>query len=168
MERYQPKPVEAVRWMKEDDYPMTRIIRPEMLYSRSGSHYYLSHKDVPSDAWLPTNPGTEGNEGQMLPFAFWSVKTGLRITLEWDTIGETLTSEQNLHFRRALQWAREKNPQLVGRILLPYGVLEIRKEDGSHDKNFIVNQGDWIVKDAMGRVSVMPAGQFIQMHEPMA
>ena len=165
MQEYQSQPVQAVRWMKEDDYPMARIIHPQLIYSFSGNHFYLSHKEVPSDSWLPVNPKAEDTAGQMLPFAFWSVKSGRRVNIDWDNVA-SLSDEDRLNFRRAINLAYDKKPEMLGYALLPYGVLEIPRKDGGSDSK-IVNRGDWIVKDALGNIMVRTNEEFLQLHAPM-
>lgn len=160
MKSYLPVAVEAVRWMTEDDYAMTRVIHPELIYSQSGNHYYLSHKNVNSEEWLPVDPRCEGVEGKALPFAFWEVKSGRRVVLDWDKISE-LSPQDKSCFRVAINAAYRKQPHLLGFALRSYGVLEIEVEEEGRvgkyktKKSHLVNKGDWIVKNAIGEITVM-------------
>jgi hypothetical protein len=69
--RKKPVVIEAEQWFPGKHVGDVKEVAPELIFSKKGEHYYLSAAfPRMSDAWLPVT------EGEILPFAFWEVKSG--------------------------------------------------------------------------------------------
>lgn len=134
--RKRPLEVDAVQWSPGVAVEGLRVFIPEIVRSLKGDHFYLSARDpkgAMATAWLPDADG-----GDVLPFAFWSVKSGER----YPAVADEPRTKRALHYMR------------LAEIPPAYAVLD----DAVGSK--IVALGSWIVTFAGGRRSVFTPEEF--------
>lgn len=132
MSKYRKKPIviEAEQWFLGLSIEGVEIKETELIYSGNEEYFYLSNvanQNSPfnyPDAWLPVK-----EDGKILPFSFYKVKSGRRVV------------------------AREADQKLVQRYLdyagakkLPEPQVFIETLEGRHE----VTEGDWIITGVNG------------------
>ena len=96
--KYRKKPIviEAVKWDGNTPHEKVETQHGQLIYSESGTHYYVSHRQLRPDAWLPIH-GSVGNN-DILPFAFYELKSGRKVSIselserDLELVNESLTN----------------------------------------------------------------------------
>lgn len=135
MPRFRKRPVEieATQWFPGVEVAGVEECPPEVIYSANGLYFYLSAMGADgfrADAWLATNPedAAAHKADQVLPFAFFEVKSGKREKAE----------ESNPLVRRYLE--------RMGKAKLPSGYGLIDTLEG----RMTVSPGDWVITGVKG------------------
>jgi hypothetical protein len=133
--RKKPIVIEAEQWQPGEVIAGVEEVAPELLFSMSGEHYYLSAFPRPpvgkrmADAWLPVDPtASDERAGAILPFAFWGVKSGER----------RRAGPDDPLVKRYLEYA--------GWPTLPLAIGRIETLEG----RMVVDPGDWIITGVKG------------------
>lgn len=132
MAQYRKKPViiEAVQWFPGATVEGVAQQDPELIFSRSGHYFYLSAMGSDgfiANAWLAVDD-EKALDGPVLPFVFWSVKTGERRTAAAD---DPLT-------KKYLEYMKHET------LPTAYGLIE------TLEGRMSVAPGDWIITGVKG------------------
>jgi hypothetical protein len=161
MKTYQPKEVKAVQWMKPGDFFTERDVYPQMIMSREGTYFYLSHSMLNPREWIAVDPEKAPDNMQALPFAFWSLKSGEKIDLNFaqsDIELSGFSEKQRDMIKRGLKSCGFNEQRVLE--LRPYGVLvqdAFSYREGQRSQELstrIVMHGEWIVQDALRTLTV--------------
>lgn len=149
--KYRKKPVviEAVQWDGKTPHEKVETQHGQLIYSERGTHYYVSHRQLRPDAWLPISGSGENSD--ILPFAFYEMKSGHKVLLNE-------LSELELHLVNASLSNYKPVPTLDH--LRPWGhiyTLEGRME---------VSVGDFVICGVQGEYYPCKPDIFEATYEP--
>ena len=128
MPKFRKKPVivEAEQYFHGKPCKGVKVTNPEIVYSLSGKHFYISHTDARD--WLSIEKNSEGKY-EALPFAMYEVKSGNR---------EPVTPDNPL-VKLYLECFQLKYPE-------PYAWVETIHKG----QTVAIKEGDWVLPEPDG------------------
>jgi len=148
--RKKPVVIDATQWFPGIAIDGVQQIDPEIIFSRDGKHFYLTgringtaegpFKVMGADAWLPIVDG----DGDILPFAFWEVKSGDRLKA---AMSDPLVVKY-------LAYMKADN------LSEPYGIID------TLEGKMTVSPGDWIITGVKGEKYPCKPDVFDATYEP--
>ena len=144
--RRKPQIAEAIQWFPGVAIAGVRQHDPEIVFSRDGELFYLSALGHPPDwrraeVWLAVDP----EDKAQYPFALYHVNSGERMPA-------VATHRLVRRYLEFMEW-----PYLPP----SYGYLESLPGRG------MVHEGNWVIRDADGGLSVCDAAVFWSLYEPV-
>lgn len=150
--RKKPVVIEATQWFKDGDHPAVETRAPEIIFDRLENYFYVTHCDhgvEMAKTWLAVDPNSEVavKNGSALPFAFYEIKSGKRVSA-WDPEYNHLLGL----YANYSKW--ERVPGTFGWV---------KTLEGGH----IVTPSDWIITGVRGEHYPCKDGIFQQTYEPV-